>query len=62
MKVFDTTAFLEAVEGIRRSGQAGISASTLTRMSQGHDPSIQTAAKLARWAGVSLDRFGREVS
>lgn len=37
--------------------QAGVSASTFTRMSQGKKPDVDTLASLARWARISVDQF-----
>lgn len=39
------------------SGQAGVSASTLTRLSQGRRPDVDSLASLTSWLGLSADRF-----
>jgi transcriptional regulator with XRE-family HTH domain len=37
------------------AARSGVSASTLTRLGQGRDVSLESLVLLARWAGVSLD-------
>lgn len=37
--------------------QAGISASTLTRMKQGKRPDVDSMAALATWAGLDIDDY-----
>lgn len=37
--------------------EAGISQSTLTRMSQGKRPDVETFGRLCRWAGLDADNF-----
>lgn len=37
--------------------QAGVSASTLTRMKQGKRPDIDSMAALAAWAGLDVDDY-----
>jgi transcriptional regulator with XRE-family HTH domain len=37
--------------------QSGVSASTLTRMSQGRRPDVDTLAALLEWSGESTDSF-----
>lgn len=39
------------------SGESGVSASTLTRLSQGRRPDVDSLAALSRWLGMSVDRF-----
>jgi transcriptional regulator with XRE-family HTH domain len=39
------------------SGESGVSASTLTRLSQGKRPDVDSLAALSAWVGVSADRF-----
>lgn len=37
--------------------EAGVSQSTLTRMSQGKRPDVDTFGRLCRWAGLDADNF-----
>lgn len=37
--------------------QAGVSASTLTRIAQGRRPDVDTLASLCRWSGLKADDF-----
>lgn len=39
------------------SAQSGVSASTLTRLSQGRRPDVDSLAALTNWLGLSADRF-----
>jgi transcriptional regulator with XRE-family HTH domain len=39
------------------SGESGVSASTLTRLSQGRRPDVDSLAALSAWLGISADRF-----
>ena len=39
------------------SAQSGISASTLTRLSQGRRPDVDSLAALTSWLGTSADQF-----
>lgn len=39
------------------SSESGVSASTLTRLSQGRRPDVDSLAALTAWLGVSADRF-----
>lgn len=64
--VFDGSAFYQAIEATRQGRkltwrqvavQAGVSASTLTRMSQGKHPDVDSLAALAAWAGLEPKRF-----
>jgi transcriptional regulator with XRE-family HTH domain len=68
---FDATAFYAALNQTRESRglnwkqvaeQAGISASTLTRMAQGKRPDVDGLAALTAWSGLSADHFVRSTS
>jgi transcriptional regulator with XRE-family HTH domain len=39
------------------SAEAGVSASTLTRLSQGKRPDVDSLSTLTAWLGISSDRF-----
>ena len=39
------------------ASEAGVSASTLTRIAQGRRPDVDTLGALCRWAGLDPDRF-----
>lgn len=39
------------------SAQSGVSASTLTRLSQGRRPDVDSLSALTHWLGLSADRF-----
>jgi transcriptional regulator with XRE-family HTH domain len=39
------------------SAESGVSASTLTRLSQGKRPDVDSLTALTQWMGVSADRF-----
>ena len=39
------------------SAESGVSASTLTRLSQGRRPDVDSLATLTAWLGISADRF-----
>lgn len=63
---FNADAFYTALDLERASrrttwkqvaGEAGISASTLTRMKNGHRPDVDSMAALAAWAGLDVDDF-----
>lgn len=63
---FDGSAFFAALDAERQARQCtwkqvadecGISASTLTRMSQGRHPDVNGLAALAVWSGLAVDRF-----
>jgi transcriptional regulator with XRE-family HTH domain len=63
---FDADAFFEALEKSRINKKitwkkvaddAGVSASTLTRMAQGKRPDVDTLAALAAWANLKVDNF-----
>ena len=63
---FDGDAFYAALDGERQARQctwrrvaeeSGISASTLTRISQGKRPDVDSLAALSAWSGLDVDRF-----
>ena len=63
---FDVAALHAALDSERRSrrltwknvaAQSGVSASTLTRLSQGRQPDVNSLAALTAWLGISADRF-----
>jgi transcriptional regulator with XRE-family HTH domain len=63
---FDSDAFYEALENIRNikkltwrkvADQAGVSASTLTRMAQGKRPDVDSMAALAAWSNLNVDNY-----
>jgi len=63
---FDVTALHAALDAERISrrlnwkdvsAQSGVSASTLTRLSQGRRPDVDSLAALTQWLGLSADRF-----
>ena len=65
---FDVAALHAALDSERRScrltwkdvaGQSGVSASTLTRLSQGRQPDVNSLAALTTWLGMSADHFMR---
>jgi transcriptional regulator with XRE-family HTH domain len=65
---FDTLAFYGALDAVRRDRrirwkqvalESGLSASTLTRMSQGKRPDIDGLAALCAWSGLSADHYIR---
>jgi transcriptional regulator with XRE-family HTH domain len=65
---FDATALYAALDKTRESRklnwkqvaeQAGVSASTLTRMAQGKRPDIDGLAALTTWSGLGADLFVR---
>jgi transcriptional regulator with XRE-family HTH domain len=41
------------------SAQSGVSASTLTRLTQGKRPDVDSLTALTHWLGLSADRFMR---
>ena len=70
---FDGDAFYAALDAERASRgltwrkvsiEAGVSASTLTRMSQGKRPDVDSLSLLCRWAGLDADDYmrGREAA
>ena len=63
---FDVSALHAALDSERRSRrlvwkdvatESGISASTLTRLSQGRQPDVNSLAALVSWLGMSADHF-----
>ncbi len=65
---FDVSALHAALDSERRSrrltwkdvaGESGVSASTLTRLSQGRRPDVDSLAALTTWLGISADHFMR---
>jgi hypothetical protein len=65
---FDVDAFFRALDSVRQSKElrwaqvateSGLSASTLTRMSQGKRPDIDGLAALCAWSGLSADDYIR---
>jgi transcriptional regulator with XRE-family HTH domain len=65
-RIFDSEGFFDALDAERKSrelpwkevaAEAGVSASTLTRMGQGRRPDVDSLAALARWAGLNADEF-----
>ncbi len=63
---FQGGAFYRALDATRASRQlnwkqvadeAGVSASTLTRMAQGKRPDVDSLAALVRWSGLSADPY-----
>ena len=68
---FDVTALHAAMDAQRRSRrltwkdvatETGISASTLTRLSQGRHPDVNSLAALTAWLGLPADHFMRSDS
>ena len=65
---FDVAALHAALDSERRSrrltwkdvaAQSNVSASTLTRLSQGRQPDVNSLAALTAWLGMSADQFMR---
>lgn len=63
---FDGDAFYAALDGERQARQctwkrvadeSGVSASTLTRISQGRHPDVDSLAALSAWSGLDVDKF-----
>ncbi|MCY3570799.1 MAG: helix-turn-helix domain-containing protein [Chloroflexi bacterium] len=63
---FDGASFFAALDGERQARQctwkrvadeSGVSASTLTRISQGKRPDVDSLAALSAWSGLDVDRF-----
>jgi transcriptional regulator with XRE-family HTH domain len=63
---FDAAAFYSALDAERISrgltwkkiaSDAGVSASTLTRMAQGKRPDVDSLAALCGWAGLDADAY-----
>lgn len=68
---FNVDAFYATLDAQRRSRdltwkdvaqEAEVSASTLTRISQGRRPDVDSLAALVRWLGVPADRFLRSAA
>ena len=69
MSNFDTEAFHAALDSQRLAmgmnwkevaAEAGVSASTLTRMARGKRPDVDGLAALLRWSGLRAETFIRE--
>lgn len=65
---FDADAFYAALDSVRQvkranwkqvAAEAGVSASTLTRMAQGRRPDVDGLAALAAWSSLDTDNFIR---
>lgn len=65
---FDAGAFYNALDSVRQarklnwkkvSEQAGISASSLTRIAQGKRPDVDSLATLVAWSGLNADDYIR---
>ena len=65
---FDVATLHAAMDSERRSrrltwkdvaAESGVSASTLTRLSQGRQPDVNSLAALTAWLGMSADHFMR---
>ena len=65
---FDVATLHATLDSERRSrrltwknvaAQSGVSASTLTRLSQGRQPDVNSLAALTAWLGMSADHFMR---
>jgi transcriptional regulator with XRE-family HTH domain len=65
-RAFDAEAFFDALDAERQAldmtwkdvaAEAGVSASTLTRMGQGRRPDVDSLASLTAWAGLDADKF-----
>ena len=65
---FNVDALHAAMDSERRSrrltwkevaAESGVSASTLTRLSQGRQPDVNSLAALTAWLGMSADHFMR---
>ncbi|MGL3214050.1 helix-turn-helix domain-containing protein [Bradyrhizobium sp. BR 1433] len=63
---FDGEAFFAAIDGVRITRdltwkkvaeQSGVPASSLTRMSQGRRPDVDSFAALCAWSGLKADQF-----
>lgn len=63
---FDSDGFYSALDAARMSrgvhwktvaSETGVSASTLTRISQGRRPDVDSFAALTNWAGLDPDSF-----
>lgn len=56
----DSTCVARGLTHKQAAAQARISASTMTRLSQGRNPDVDTFAALVLWMGVSADLFLRQ--
>jgi transcriptional regulator with XRE-family HTH domain len=65
---FDGEAFFAAIDSVRIrrdltwkkiAEQSGVPASTLTRMSQGRRPDVDSLAALCAWSGLKAEQFTR---
>jgi transcriptional regulator with XRE-family HTH domain len=65
---FDVQAFFAALESTRKeggltwkevAGKTGVSASTLTRIAQGHRPDVDGLAALLSWSGLKAEDYIR---
>jgi len=65
---FDSEGFYQSLDAVRQAkrlnwkqvaAEAGVSASTLTRMAQGRRPDVDGLAALSAWSGLSPDDFVR---
>jgi len=63
---FDAEGFYAALDSQRESrgltwkkvaDEAGVSASTLTRMAQQKRPDVDSLAKLSNWSGLNVDNY-----
>ncbi len=63
---FDAVAFFTALDEVRGSrgmtwrtiaAESGVGPSTLTRLSQGKRPDVDSLARLVNWAGLRADDF-----
>jgi len=68
---FDAEGFYSALDSVRQArrltwkqiaSQAGVAASTLTRMGQGKRPDVDGLAALASWSGLDVSKFYRPQS
>ena len=68
---FDAEGFYAALEGAKDArrlswkqvaSEAGVAASTLTRMGQGKRPDVEGLAALAIWSGLDVSEFYRSSS
>lgn len=66
---FDVAALHAAIDSQRRTRQlswkevaaeSGVSASTLTRLSQGRRPDVNSLSALTSWLGIAADQFMRK--
>jgi transcriptional regulator with XRE-family HTH domain len=66
---FDGDGFYASLDAVREerkltwrkvAEQSGVSASTLTRLSQGKRPDVDSLASLCSWAALSADDFMRD--